>query len=116
VNNEAERSVDENIDAMTEAEAKESLRDFARENRRLRTILDGVAKSGAGVGAIVEVYVSNEGMTTSVGVAVCRADVDEIAFAKSLNDGLAGLAAVLGGVMDETTVTLKGVTAEKVRR
>lgn len=116
MSNEAERSVDASIDAMTEAGAKESLRDFARENRRLRTILDGVAKSGAGVGAIVEVYVSNEGMTTSVGVAVCRADVDEIAFAKSLNEGLSKLASVLGGVMNEATFALKVVTAEKVRR
>lgn len=111
MSNEAERSVDENIDAMTEAEAKESLRDFARENRRLRTILDGVAKSGAGVGAVVEVYVANEGRTSSVGVAVCRADVDEIAFAKSLSGGLSKLADVLGGAMNEATFSLKGVTA-----
>lgn len=67
-------------------------------------------------GARVGVSLEHGSQGTSVGVAVCRADVDEIAFAKSLNDGLAGLAAVLGGVMDETTVTLKGVTAEKVRR
>ncbi len=42
---------------------------------------------------------------------MCRADVDEIAFAKSLSGGLSKLADVLGGAMNEATFSLKGVTA-----
>ncbi len=73
------------IEQMAHDELVESLKQQTRENRRLRQILDGMARAGTGKGAIVELYAVRETEDyTAMGVLVCRPDVDEVAFLKSL--------------------------------
>ncbi len=55
--------------------------ELSREVRRLRMILDGIAKAGAGIGAVVECYVVTD---EHAGFAVCRGDGDEAAFGESM--------------------------------
>lgn len=93
-------------------EAREGLAAFAHENRRLRQILDATARAGAGKGALVEVFMTRHGRNThSIGVVVCRADADEVAFAASIREGLDALAATIGGIVNHESAEVTGVTA-----
>lgn len=101
------------IEQLTHDELVESLKQQTRENRRLRQILDGMARAGTGKGAIVELYAVRETEDyTAMGVLVCRPDVDEVAFLKSLKASIdvlfkeAGFAPVYRPVMPVGTEDL----------
>jgi hypothetical protein len=85
-----------------------ALEDLRHENRRLRQILDVVARGGVGTGALVEVYTRGD----SFGIAVCRADRDEAAFTRDVMAGLQTLAQVLGSrINEDAPIARTGVTA-----
>lgn len=82
--------------------------ELAHENRRLRAILGAVGRAGLGVGALVEVYAG----PGRAGIVVCRADRDEVQFCEDMREGLAALAALLGGNLSDAPARRLGVTAE----
>lgn len=91
------------------APPEDELSRLEHENRRLRAILDAVARAGLGRGALIEFSV--EGGSTYV--VVCRADMDEPAFVQSMIDGLRGLLDAVGiDVPDTDKWQRTGVTAD----
>lgn len=80
--------------------------ELAHENRRLRTMMDALARAGLGTVALVEVFqeVGRRGIT------VTRVDGDEEAFLASVRTGLEALAATFGLKITETRRV--GVTEE----
>lgn len=90
---------------MTDAE---KIAELATENRRLRLILDTLTRAGVGKGAVVEIYQDKD----FFGVAVCRADCDEVKFTRDVMRSIEMLAAALGtrmtGEMKRTGVTTEG--------
>ncbi len=91
---------------------EQELSDLRNESRRLRTILNAMAKGGAGVGALVEICDdrTSDGHY-AINVVVCRADRDESAFLEDVRDALEKLGNVLGGRMDASKARRTGVTA-----
>ena len=67
-------------DAMPEADVRRLARELTHENRRLRAILNALAKAGLGTGALFEVIEDKDPSCAFFGVVVCRADRDEAAF------------------------------------
>jgi hypothetical protein len=99
------RTLEETIAGMEE-ELRSEMLDIAHENRRLRTILDTLARAGVGLGALVEVQHS-EG---SLSIVVCRADRDEMAFMQDVKEAVEGLARAMGGHLIEGSSHRTGVT------
>jgi hypothetical protein len=99
-------TLEDTIDGMTADELRSEMRDIAHENRRLRAILDALARAGVGMGALVEVQ-HYEG---SLSVVVCRADRDEMAFAADMRAGLDGLARAMRAHLVEGSEKRTGVT------
>ncbi len=97
------------IAEMSDAECRKQLDDAARENGRLRAILDGIARAGVGKGALVEVSEGADGR--SLRIAVCRADVGEEVFAESMRDALHEVARAMGGKGDLSPDGVTGVLA-----
>jgi len=83
----------ETTDTMPEAEVRQLARELLHENRRLRQILDTLARAGLGTGAVVELVIDRFDTARVLGVTVCRADRDEAAFVKDVLDGMHELAA-----------------------
>ena len=94
---------------MSDAECRKQLDDVARENGRLRAILDGITRAGVGKGARVEVSEGADGR--SLRIAVCRADVGEEGFAEAMRDALHEVAVAMGGKGDMSPDGVTGVLA-----
>lgn len=93
---------------------RQRIEDLEIEGRRLRRILPLIAEHEGGVGALVEVYREASGVPGGplFGVALCRADRDEVAFTHDVIEGIRELAAVLGGQLREgEPMERRGVTA-----
>lgn len=99
-----EMTADEIIDGGTVEELRELAKELAHENRRLRLILDTLAKAGVGTGALAEIY----GGGGRLGFVVCRADRDEVAFMEDMRACVDHLAAVMGSRVESMKRT--GVT------
>lgn len=87
---------------MTEVEV------LRAENRRLRTILDGIARSGLGQGTLVEVSQAED---HRVWLTVCRADVNEDEFLEQVREAILELGAALGCIREVVETRRTGVTA-----
>ncbi len=87
-----EKTADELIDTGTPEELRELAREMAHENRRLRLILDTLARTGVGTGALAEIYEGGG----RLGFVVCRADRDEAAFLDDVRECVDHLADVMG--------------------
>jgi hypothetical protein len=85
--------------------------DLRQENRRLRQILDAVARARIGTGALVEVYQDRDEDTYRLGVVVCRADRDEVAFLGDVRASIERLARALGSEALPEPPRRTGVTA-----
>ena len=92
---------------MSDAECRAKVSELAHENTRLRLILDTLARAGVGKGALVEF----DAPPGQVRVVVCRADVDERAFAESMLDALREVMAMMGGTGREEDSGLMGVVS-----
>lgn len=68
------------FDAMPEADVRRRARELTHENRRLRAILDALAKAGLGTGATLEVMHDGDPNCSFLGFVVCRPDRDEMEF------------------------------------
>lgn len=79
------------IHSMSEADIRKLATELLHENRRLRTILDALARAEVGVGALVEVAIDKSFGAKHIGVVVCRADRDEGAFMRDIRDALEAL-------------------------
>lgn len=87
--------------------------EYARENRRLRQILDALARAGLGTGALVEVWRDRADPTFErVGIVVCRADRDEVQFTRDVTAGIERLARAIGGELKPDECYRTGVTAD----
>lgn len=66
------------------------IEDLEVEGRRLRQIISAIAENGGGVGALVECYRSPVRSLEGefVGIIVCRADRDEVAFCGDVIEGM----------------------------
>lgn len=77
--------------------------ELLHENRRLRLILDTLARAGVGVGAVAELATFKTPTSNHIGVVVCRADRDEREFLEDMRDALEALAQTFcheAGVVD----------------
>lgn len=80
-------------DLVSQLPVESEIEQLRAENTRLRIILDTLTKAGVGKGAIIEVYSD----TNRLGVAVCRADVDEVRFVRNIEVALNLLVKAIGG-------------------
>lgn len=99
------------IEDLSDAELRVVAPDLAHENRRLRQILDTLARAGIGKGALVELYTDRDGKRVIQGVVVCRADRDEREFMADIATGCAALFEAAGLVLQHETAHLTGVNA-----
>lgn len=83
----------EALRTMPEPELRTFAEELLHENRRLRTILDALAKAGVGMGAVAELTVFRSETSSHLGVVVCRADRDEREFLGDIRTALEALAA-----------------------
>lgn len=80
------------LDAMPEADVRRLARELTHENRRLRAILDTLAKAGMGTGATLEVMHDADPACAFLGFVVCRPDRDELAFLADVSTAMGLLA------------------------
>lgn len=69
--------------------------ELLHENRRLRLILDTIARAGVGVGAVAEIVTFTTPTSGHIGVVVCRADRDEKEFLEDIRTALEALVQTL---------------------
>lgn len=103
-----------NVISYPSAPQAPTLEELAEENRRLRQILDVLAKARVGKGALVELYETQTAHRHACGVVICRADVDEVAFGRSVERSIEALARAVAGPdmkVDFASARRVGVTA-----